>query len=55
MDENEVVLSFRRSSGGTDASVQSVSLWRLLFDLTGNYYLGVLLVLERLTLMRPVT
>ena len=35
-DENEVALSLRRSAGGTDASVLSVTLWVPLFYLTGN-------------------
>ena len=30
-------------------------LWGTLFDLTGNYGFGVLLVLVMFTLMRPVT
>ena len=54
-DENEVAPSLRRSDGGTDVSVLSVPFWGPLFDLMGNYGLGVLLVLAMLKLMRPVT
>ena len=54
MDNNEFSPSLRRSSGGTCASVRSVPLWGPLIDLTGNYGLGVSLVLEILTSMRPV-
>ena len=35
-DESEVAPSLRRSAGGTDASVLSVTLWVPLFYLTGN-------------------
>ena len=54
-DENEVAPSFRRSSGGTDEPVLSVPLWGSLFDLAGNYGLGMSLVLAILTSIRPVT
>ena len=54
-DKNEVAPSLRRSDGGADTSVQSVLLWVPLFYLTGNYGLGVPLVLAVLTSIRPVT
>ena len=53
-DENEVATSLQHSSGGTDASVRSVPLWGPVFDLTGNYGLGLSLVLAMLTLMRKL-
>ena len=54
-DNNEVAPSLWRSNGSTDALVRTVPLWGPLFDFVGNYELGVLMVLEMLTSMRPVT
>ena len=54
-DENELAPSLRRSSEGNYSFVGSVPLWVPLFDLMGNYGLGVLVVLKMLISMRPVT
>ena len=54
-DKNEVVPSLQRYTGNTDESVISVVLRGPLFYLTGNYGLGMLLLLAMLTSMRPVT
>ena len=44
-----------RSAGVTGELGLSVPLWVTLFDLTGNYVLGMFLVLDMLTSMRLVT
>ena len=54
-DDIEVAPSLQSYPGKNDALVQSVPFWGSLFDLVRNYELGVLLVLEILALMRPVT
>ena len=54
-NKNKVAPLLWRSSRGNDASVQLVPLWGPLFYLAGDYGLGVSLVLEILTSMRPVT
>ena len=54
-DKNWVEQSLCCSAGVTGTSVISVPLWGPLFDLTGNYVLGVSLVPEMLTSMRIAT
>ena len=55
VDENKFAPSLQRSVGGTGTLVRSAPFWGPLFDLTGNYGLGVSPVLVMLTLTRPVT
>ena len=45
-DKNLVAQSFSCSAGVTGVLGLSMTLWGPLFDLTGNYVLGVLLVPE---------
>ena len=54
-EENRVTRSLCRSDGVTGALGLSVPLWGPMFDLTGNYVLGVLLVPKMLILIRLVT
>ena len=50
---SDCVTSLRRSFGRTVALVRSLLLWDLQLGFTGDYGLGVSLVLVKLTSMRP--
>ena len=54
VEKNEFAPSLWRSVGGTGAQVRSEPLWGPLFDLKGNYGLGVFPVSVMLTSMIPV-